>query len=413
MKKAVENNETKKHVRNYFLVSNIDVTDDDFDEMRKQILVTAQTTTSWNDSHPVRWIHLEKTLLEEIKNGQFILSKEEIIQIAAHTNQPISNPDEIEAFLTHHHGIGTYTYFKDLPDFVVLFPQWLANAFRCIVFSDKFQVEMSIISEWNQFRTTGRLNDNLLDNLFSCQSSVIKEHRDHILAVMEKFDIIVRPKIRLESNEVVQESNYFVPCMIKSKDLDEVSILFKCTSKSSWLCLEFEFLPPPLTTSLLVAYSRERTVASGDNEPVFYSNFALFYSKDAEDEMLLIAAHKNIIQMQVWKWGNIKRSYSGLRKELTECIKRLGRLFQMRLRYTTLLKCSAAALTCCDGMEDINLFEEKQTHFCKMHSDFHTTNEIYTDWIETTLKVIQMSPTMIFTNTCKTFFNEDNVMKSC
>ncbi|XP_052078028.1 uncharacterized protein LOC127715966 [Mytilus californianus] len=364
--------------------------------MRKQLLVTAQSTTSWNESRPVRWVNLEKSLLEEINSGQFILSKAEILEIASNTNQPISDPDEVEAFLVYHHGIGTYTYFKDLPDYVVLFPQWLANAFKCIVFADIFQVEVSIITEWNQFRTTGRLSEKLLDHLFSCQSSEIKDHRDHILAMMEKFDIIVRPKIKQASNEIVQESNYFVPCMKRTKDLDEVIVLFKCESKSSWLCLEFEFLPPPLTTSLLLAYSRELAVASvshltGDSELVLYSNFALFYLKDAEDEMLLIAAHKNIIQMQVWKWGHIKRSYSALRKELDSFLQRLGRLFQMKLCYKTKLKCSASALPCCVGMEDVDQIEEKTQYFCKMHSEFHCTNEISAEWIENTLKVIQKS----------------------
>ncbi|CAC5424384.1 unnamed protein product [Mytilus coruscus] len=391
VKNAIENEETRKHVRNYYLVSNTDDTDKDFELLRKQLLVTAQSTTSWNESKPVRWINLEKSLLEEINSGQFILSKAEILEIATNTNQPISDPDEIEAFLVYHHGIGTYTYFKDLPDYVVLFPQWLANAFRCIVFADIFQVEVSIITEWNQFRTTGQLSKNLLDHLFACQSSEIKEHRDHILAVMEKFDIIVRPKIKLASNKIVQESNYFVPCMKRTKDLDEVIVLFKCESKSSWLCLEFEFLPPPLTTSLLLAYSRELAVASvsnstSDSELVFYSNFALFYLKDAEDEMLLIAAHKNILQMQVWKWGHIKRSYSALRKELDAFLQRLGRLFQMELFYKTKLKCSASTLACCVGMEDIDRIEEKTQYFCKMHSEFHCTNEISDEWIGTTIR---------------------------
>ncbi|XP_076070693.1 uncharacterized protein LOC143042306 [Mytilus galloprovincialis] len=391
VKKAVENGETRKHVRNYYLVSNTDDTDTDFEEMREQLLVTAQTPTSWNETRPVRWIYLEKTLLEELNIGEFVLSKAKILEIAANTNQPISDPDELEAFLVYHHRIGTYTYFKDLPDCVVLLPQWIANAFRCIVFADIFHDDVSMIAEWNLFRTTGRLSDNLLDHLFSCQSLEIKEHREKILALMENFDIIVRPKIKLESNEIVQESHYFVPCMTRTQDIAKVIGLFKCESKSSWLCLELEFLPPPLTTSLLIAYSRELAVASvvnstGDNGPVIYSNFALFYLKEAEEEMLLIAAHKNIIQMQVWKRGHIKRSYSSLRQKLNECIQRFCRFFQMKLCYKTKLKCSASALADCAGMEDIDKFKEETQYFCKMHSVFRCTNEMSSDWIETTLK---------------------------
>ncbi|VDH98885.1 Hypothetical predicted protein [Mytilus galloprovincialis] len=391
VEKAVENVKTRKHVRSYYLVSNTDDTDGDFNQMRKQLLVTAPTITCWNENRPIQWIYLEKTLLEEINSGQFILSKAEVLEIAANTNQPISNPDEVEAFLVYHNDIGTYTYFKHLPDYVVLFPQWLVNAFRCIVFADTFQVDISITDEWNQFRTTGRLSENLLDHLFSCQSFEIEEHRDQILALMEKLYIIVRPKIKMESNEIVQESSYFVPCMTRKTDLNDVTGHFKCESKSSWLCLEFEFLPPPLTTSLLVAYSRELVVASvvnttGDNGLVFYSSFALFYLQNAEDNMLLIAAHRNIIQMQVWKRGHRKRSYSALRQNLNEYIQKFGRFFQMKLCYKTKLKCSAAALADCTAMEDIEQFKEETKYFCKMHSGFRCTNEMFSDWIETTSK---------------------------
>lgn len=392
-KKAVENKITKKRVRNYCLVSNKDGTDDDFENLRKKLLQTAQTTPSWDKSRPARWIYLEKSLLEEINSGQFILSKEEILQIAAKTNQPIHDAEEVENFLRYHHGIGTYLYFKDLPDYVVLFPQWLANAFKCIVFADMFQVDVSIIDEWDQFRKTGKLSDTLLESLFACQSQVFKDHRKHILGVMEKFDIIVRPKIQLESKEIIQKSNFFVPCMIKTKDLNEVIDIFECESKSSWLCIEFEFLPPSLVTCLLIAYSRELTVVTisssksiDGKELVFYSNFALFHGKN-EGEMLLIADHGNTIQMQVWKWQSIKRSYSDLRKELDEYLQRLSRLFQMKLRYNTKLKCSSSPLTSRVGMKNIELFEGTSQYFCQTHNAHHNTDELVFDWIGAELGV--------------------------
>ncbi|VDI78231.1 Hypothetical predicted protein [Mytilus galloprovincialis] len=389
---AIENEKTRKHVGGYFLVSNTEDLDEDFEKLRNALLQTAKEKTSWNDSRPVRWIYLEKSLLDEITSGQFVITKTEILQIAANSNQPICDPEEVEAFLVYHHGIGTYTYFKDLPDYVVLFPQWLADAFRCIIFADMFQVEVSIIPEWNQFRITGRLSKTLLDRLFSFQSSKIREHRDHILAVMEKFHIIVHPKIMLASNEIIQETDYFVPCMIRTKHIDEVVENFKCESQSSsWLCFEFEFLPPPLITSLLVAYSHKLTVVSivnfkSDNEPVFYSNFALFYLKDAKDEMLFIAAHKNILQMQVWKWSDIKRSYCHLRQEFDELLQRLGRLFQMKLCYKTKLKCSAFPLASGVGMEDIDHIEEKKQYLCQYHHTFHCTDHMYADWVGTLLE---------------------------
>ncbi|CAC5391170.1 unnamed protein product [Mytilus coruscus] len=296
-------------------------TDDSFEDLRSEILEIAQHTRTWDKKVPLKWIHLEKALFEEISSGQFISSINQIRNLAARTSHPITEHKEIESFLLYQHATGTYIYFEDLPEYVVLYPQWLANAFKSIVSANMFQISVSIVKEWEHFRKSGRLRENLLEHLFLKQSTEIKEYKDHILKVMEKLDIIVRPKVMLQSKQVVQESNYFVPCMMLTKDIRNIVCSPSCKSKSSWLCLEYDFLPPPLITCILVTCSRKWSVATlpndkGGHEPIFYRDFALFHRPDYEDEMLLIAPFKNIIEIQVWKWGEQKRCYHILRQEI-------------------------------------------------------------------------------------------------
>lgn len=368
------------------MVSSTDDNDENFEELRSEILRIAQSTSNWDKKVPLKWIHLERSLLEEISSGQFILSINQIRELAATTNHPITDHKEIELFLMYHHSIGTYIFFEDLPEYVVLYPQWLADAFKSIVSADKFLIDVSIVTEWENFRKTGRLGEKLLENLFNKQSPEITENKDHILKVMEKFDIIVRPKIMLKSQKVVQESHYYVPCMMRTKNLQEIASLFNCKSKSSWLCLEFEFLPLPLVTCVLVTCSRELSVATFRNslngdELIFYRDFALFHLEDYEDELLLISSFKNVIEIQVWKLGEQKRAYHTLRQEVDSLLQRLSRLFQMNISYKTKLKCSSAKFGNFVGMVDIEDIEQKSQYFCKHHNDIHSTSQMYFDWI--------------------------------
>lgn len=374
------------------MVSSTDDSDDSFEDLRSEILDIAQNTSTWDTKVPLKWIHLEKSLFEEISSGQFILSINQIHNLAEQTSHPITQHKEIKSFLLYHHAIGTYIYFEDLPEYVVLYPQWLANAFRSIVSADKFQIDVAIVKEWEHFRKSGKLSEKLLEHLFLNQSTEIRENKDHILKVMEKFDIIVRPKVMVQSQKVVQEQNYYVPCMMRTKDLRNITSSLKCKSKSSWFCLEFEFLPQPFITSILVTCSRKWSLATlpndlGKHEPIFYRDFALFHHPDHADEMLLIASFKNVIEMQVWKCREQKRGYHALRCEIDLLLLRLSRLFQMNITFKTKFKCSLAEFDDFAGMVELDDLDPKNCYICKSHNCLHSISEIYADWEADTIEV--------------------------
>ncbi|CAG2205047.1 unnamed protein product [Mytilus edulis] len=81
-----------------------------------------------------------------------------------------------------------------------------------------------------------------------------REHKLHLLNVMEKFDIIVQPEFcDIDNNKRHKSHSYYLPCMIeKSVPFDTIKKMFiqenDQVTTTPWLVLEFKF-PPGLFQS--------------------------------------------------------------------------------------------------------------------------------------------------------------------
>ncbi|CAG2246263.1 unnamed protein product [Mytilus edulis] len=115
-------------------------------------------------------------------------------------------------------------------------------------------------------KTTGELSEILIDQLFQKEPTLqFGNRKRHLLRVMEKFDIIVRPEFRDIDNDKRQKSHsYYLPCMIeKSLPFDYIKKMFikenvKVTI-TPWLVFEFKFLPCHFN-HILFYYLRNYTV---------------------------------------------------------------------------------------------------------------------------------------------------------
>ncbi|CAC5398466.1 unnamed protein product [Mytilus coruscus] len=385
----VRNSKIRRNIRNMYVISNTDDTDDQFDLLRGDIVEIAKSRKHWNTKTPARWIHLEKALSDENSLGKPVVAKSDIVEIANHIIQPITDKEEIELFLVYHNGIGTYVYFSDLPEYVVLDPQWLASAFGCIITADQFQKNLVHQTEWEELRQHGRLSEKLLNEIFLQQEVNIKKYRIHLLKIMEKFNIIVRPRTMSDTYEIHEESDYYVPCMIKNTSLSNINETFySCGSKSSCLCVEFDFLPPSFATQILVACTRYYTVAKGPQttdgrHPAFYRDFAIYNLDATGCEKLLIANYRNVLQMQIWKWGEPeRRSYHDVKAKLIGIIEEMKEIrAQPNLLYELKLKCQYTDYECLDGMVELKVIKPQKEYFCEEHGNTHRSEEIYFDWL--------------------------------
>ncbi|XP_063408806.1 uncharacterized protein LOC134692286 [Mytilus trossulus] len=372
-----------------YVISNTDDSDDEFDIIRRGIVEIAKSRKQWNIKTPARWIHLEKALSGENSCGKPVVAKSDIAEIANNIIQPITDEEELEQFLTYHNGIGTYVYFSDLAEYVVLDPQWLASAFKCIITADQFQKDLVHQTEWEELRQHGRLSEKLLNEIFLRQEVNIRKYRIHLLKIMEKINIIVRSRTMSNACEIDEDTDFYVPCMIKNTSLSNINdIFYSCASKSSCLCVAFDFLPPSFATQILVACTRYYTVANGPytsdgKHPAFYRDFAIYNLDAAGCEMLLIANYRNVLQMQIWKWGEPeRRSYHDVKAKLIGIIEDMKEIRgQPNLSYELKLKCKFTDYECLDGMVELKAIKPQKEYFCEEHGNTHSSEEIFFDWL--------------------------------
>ena len=152
---------------------------------------------TWGQELPVRWIKLGE-ILHQLKESQTVLiSREEVIKLGKDMEPAIHNEKEIILFLKYEHEIGNVIYFDDISEFVILRPQWLIDVLKCLISPRKFQKKRNdfVSNDWKELEQTGRLTDHLFTEVFNSiivgEKSVL--YKEHVLKVLEKFDIIVKP----------------------------------------------------------------------------------------------------------------------------------------------------------------------------------------------------------------------------
>ncbi|CAC5416372.1 unnamed protein product [Mytilus coruscus] len=373
----------KKHIRDFSLLSNTDENNEEvFEKLRLKIFDLAKKCPSWDQEIPVRWIHLEKTLLK-LSNEKPIVTRADVIKLGLENLEPIETNEEVDLFLKYHHETGDFVFFEDIQEYVVLSPQWLSNAFKCIITSDELQKDCDISSyvknDWDDIRKTGKLSNRFIDHIL--EQNKLSMYKNHILNIMEKYDIIVR------SSSASGQESFYVPCMVETTAIDHIDLIFDNKSKTSCLCFVFDFLPMPIFNHVLAACTRRYKISRKEYEPVFFKGMCLFDLDDSGCEKLFLLMYQNVIQVQVWKWecskNKIEKSYSGIRTLICSDIERAQvNRYKSNIPYKTQLKCNITLYSCFKGMKDHDQLRKMEEYYYEEHEQSHDAKQIWTDWYE-------------------------------
>lgn len=182
----------------------------------------------------------------------------------------------------------------------------------------------------------------LEDILKEKQNILFKHNKDHILKLMEKFDIIIRPD---KSDEQVC---YYVPCMIKAEPECGIYQMLNVTGdtclKSTWMCFKFKFLPPHLMNHLIASLSRKYDVAEvrftkeKQTERVFalFKGTAVFeLDKATKLSKLLVTTIPNSIQIQILEFGKKALIKKGMYGYLNDFVTAgINKIISTRFRMT-------------------------------------------------------------------------------
>ncbi|XP_063408132.1 uncharacterized protein LOC134691514 [Mytilus trossulus] len=371
-----------------YFISNTEDNPSVFQLIRQNLLNLATTMRTWNIDYPIKFIQLEKCLREKKKELP-IISFNEIKQISTEIPKPL-NHEELMLYLKFHHELRALVYFEDLSDYIILDTQWLSDAFKCIITAEKFQSGARrhlLMDEWNDLNIRGKLHSVVLENILETNKKIFKfeekqnlfQHKDHILKVMEKFDIIICPTV---SDRDAADTNpcYYIPCMVKDVPDCPIRKQFNVTekncTKSTWLCFKFKFLPGHLMNHLIASLSRKYEIAEVPVRGQTKRPIALFRGavvfKFHKTSKLLVMTYPNVIQIQVWDFGkhcNIERC---LFKDIDDFVTReINTIICKRFKMTTvkfdkMLGCSVAEPDCVTGF-----YEQDADYFCEMCTETH------------------------------------------
>ncbi|XP_053381608.1 uncharacterized protein LOC123544070 [Mercenaria mercenaria] len=206
-----------KHISQYdFAVDNRNGQEDAFDALRTILLCVGRENAK-STKIPAKWIQLERSLFKYKHKG--IVDMAKIIAIDSESEYPLSTTEHVKLFLKHKHDQGTLFYFDEKPisSYVVLDPQFLIDAFKCLITADRFIRNLPETHDsWLKLKTEGKLEIQLIDKIWgTAANEQIKTHKETILWFLQKHRIISEAMSFNETEEVaVGLGWYIVPSLL-------------------------------------------------------------------------------------------------------------------------------------------------------------------------------------------------------
>ncbi|VDI77146.1 Hypothetical predicted protein [Mytilus galloprovincialis] len=395
----------RKHIKDFIMLSNTTSSETDFDVLRHRIVQLASKVETWGQQLPTRWIKYEQVLDQHRENQDKVMTYQDMKCLGKSVGLEIKDMNEVNLFLRYQHDIGNLIYFDDIPDLVILQPQWLVDVLKCLVSARKFQIQRNIVynSDWKELETTGRLTEDLITQAFRGEEEGTDffKYRSHILQIMEKFDIIVKPNMAeeesvpaLEENDVIKKSqiptvSYYVPCLIKSKPIRNIVDSFKVDGKdfnrTSWICMNFDFLPPAFFNHFLVNYIRRYQISLEPSKhrrrPALYRGMGVFNLDSSGRTKLAVCVSKHVILLQIWKWGKHSQvSFKGIWEHAEACITGIKGRYKMNVSYTVKMKCCNGSYDNANGMMEMTKLESDEEYFCDEHAVLHNSKDLLDSW---------------------------------
>ncbi|VDI12723.1 Hypothetical predicted protein, partial [Mytilus galloprovincialis] len=367
------------HLHNKFYLSNTEDSDEEFEKLRYEIYDTARKMGNWGNSFPLQWILLEHLIELNKNDGKHFINFYDMSKLAKHPDINILKEGDLLLFLRFQHNVGNIIFFEKIPDLIILNPQWLADAFRCLV-SDRIDTrELHHLDDWCLFTQRGKISDSLITKLFESKAgSQFSGMKDNLHKVMDKLDIIVK---------IENSSYYIMPSMMPSSTFDDVCKIFgisdgKC-KRTSWLCYKFDFLPPSFFNHLSAWFLRKYHPSTVENTSALYRGICMFDINTSGSTKILVTMSTDTIALQVVTYSEQKVGFrstcSKIHSEVSQLLEYVKERYSVKISFKLHFKCS-------DGYYFQNTFEyeklkNEKEWFCVQHKQMHRSDQICSPWM--------------------------------
>ncbi|XP_071147184.1 uncharacterized protein [Mytilus edulis] len=368
------------HLHDEFFLSNKEDTDEEFEKLRYAIFKTVGTMDNWGKAFPLKWILLEHLIEINKKKGKNFINFNDMSNLAKHPQINILKKEDLLLFLRFQHNVGNIIFFENIRDLIILKPQWLADAFRCLV-SDKFnKSRLHHRNDWTLFTRKGTISESLITELFELKNgSQFSGQNNNLHKVMEELDILVK----------IENSNYYImPSMMPSSTFDDVCkqlgiIDGKC-KRTSWLCFKFEFLPPSFFNHLSAWFIRNYDPSKEDCGISLNRGICMFDIDASGGTKILVTMSTDTIALQVVTFSKQNAGFgstcSNIYSEISQLLEDIKKRYSVNISFKLHFKCS-------NGYYFKETFEyEKLTSlkelFCNQHQQMHQSEQMYSLWMK-------------------------------
>lgn len=390
-----------------FCVDCNDKDEDVFDKIRSKILEIAKEESIFPQSIPTSYIYLERKIIDMRNKGKKVLSFSEVKKLNKFCALHLKDEKEIKIFLQFHHAIGNILYYdeKGLDDIIVLNPQWLVDAFKCLITTEKFLDSTTHQADFllEEMKKTGYLSMENIEALWSDrEDSSYLENKEHIIKILERMDIIAKPTRFEQNGESSHEmSTFLVPCMmnVDSSNVRNKWLQSKNASKIAVPALGFyfkdEFMPPAVFYRLLAACMAKFPAVEQNDVPQVFANTAVF--RLDKYNFLLLVHEDFLIRAWVLSFSNTAEQSSiryTIRKFLEESLTIILEIYasctacpdhKLTKRCSVCRKCNVnfpfrVVLQCCNCLSQETAFkglhfwgdlESNESVVCADHDEIH------------------------------------------
>ncbi|XP_045175896.2 uncharacterized protein LOC123536632 isoform X2 [Mercenaria mercenaria] len=290
IRKLFEDSKLFNHIYpQHFAISNIEPDSKEVLKLKNIITELGKDMSEKKSPIPARWIPLEKSLKEK---QQKITTFENVWSVNNENEFPVKDKDEIKLFLQFHHTRGRFCYFDDgeLSQHVVLNPQYLIDAFRCIVTSKKFcRVKRSLRNSWNSLCEDAILLPDLIEVVWGKDSEEhYLEHKEILLAFLKRHGIISEVQRYSETENELRTPEplgyYIVPSLLKTRRSARLVSCFIDEKQKTEASLVYRFEYDSIVQTI---YQRVTAAALAKWPPIEFDRQKLLYENLSVFELVL------------------------------------------------------------------------------------------------------------------------------
>ncbi|VDI50205.1 Hypothetical predicted protein [Mytilus galloprovincialis] len=373
------------HLHSKFYLSNIKDNDEEFEKLRYAIFESAQKMGNWGNAFPLKWILLEHLIEINKNNGKNFINFTDMSHLAKHPDITMVDHQDLMLFLRFQHNVGNIIFFENIPDLIILRPQWLADAFRCLVSDRVENRRLHHLVDWTLFIRQGKISEPLITQLFESKvGSQFSGQNDNLHKIMEKLDILVK----------IENSNYIMPSMMPSAKFEHVcknnGILTEKCKKTSWICFKFEFLPPSFFNHLSAWFIRNYNPSKVEGGIALYRGICMFDIDRSGGTKILVTMSTDTIALQIVTFSEqqavLESLCSSIYNKVTQLFKNITERYKVKISFKLHFQCS-------DGyyFQDTFEYENLKTVeelFCIHHKQMHRSDQMYSPWMNNEVKRI-------------------------